>query len=111
MSFWVTKRALVPTVSPPSPPGDGPSKVHGSVATVSLVRVTRPNFFLLLIGSSWSASPLVSVSAVVSALQLVPMSSRKKFALVTLTRETVAADRCTLEGPSPGGDGPKLAGT
>ena len=53
----------------------------------------------------------VSVSAVVSALQLVPMSSKKKFGQLTLTRETVATDPCTLEGPSPGGDGGDTVGT
>ena len=52
-----------------------------------------------------------SVSAVVSALLLVPMSSKKKIALVTLTGETLAKDPCTFEGPSPGGDGSILAGT
>ena len=58
-----------------------------------------------------SASPLVSVSAVVSALQLLPMSSKKKFGQIILTRETVATDPCTLEGPSPGGGGGDTVGT
>ena len=47
----------------------------------------------------------------VSALQLLPMSSKEYFSLVTLTSEAVTTDPCTLEGPSPGGDGGDTVGT
>ena len=61
--------------------------------------------------ASLTTASIVSVSAVVSALQLLPMSSKKKNGQVNLTRETVATDPCTLEGPSPGGDGGDTVGT
>ena len=40
-----------------------------------------------------------------------PYEQQKKFGQLTLTRETVATDPCTLEGPSPGGDGGDTVGT
>ena len=67
--------------------------------------------FLLLIGTSWSALTTAETLTRGEALQLLPMSSKKKNGQVNLTRETVATDPCTLEGPSPGGDGGDTVGT
>ena len=66
---------------------------------------------MLLIGASWSALTTAETLTRGEALQLVPMSSKNKFALIEVTRGTVATDPCALEGPSPGGDNLILAGT